>query len=408
MRDAHPSSPPPGLRRGLPALGVALTLIVIFIAVLAIPLAAAQELGLSEGETTSWLMAIYGVSGVMSLLLVWRYRQPLLVTGNVFVLIFVASLGGQLPWAELVGASMVAGAIVLVLGPLGVTHRLAGWLPSPIVFGLLAGAVLPFFVNLFTALGADPLVVGGTLASYLAGRRWLEPRIPAILAALVVGLVVSAVAGELGPAPGRITWPSLTLTAPVFSLRALLTAGPVMIVLITLQANVPSMVFLRTQGYRPPEQAVSATSGVGTVLGSLLGPIGVSLSLPATALCAGPDAGDQAVRHWSAYIAGTAGVLIALLAGLATDLAAVVPPSLLTAGVGLAVVGVLSNALQEVVRGPLLLGPMFAFGIALSGLTLLGLGPFFWALLIGLVVSRVLEPNQWKDVHEKATATLQP
>lgn len=95
--------------------------------------------------------------------------------------------------------------------------------------------------------------------------------------------------------------------------------------------------------------------------------------------------------------AATAAVIIALLAGLATDLAAVVPPSLPTAGVGLAVVGVLSNAMQEVTRGPLLLGPMFAFGIALSEMSLLGLGPFFWALVVGLVVSRLHERNKARE-----------
>lgn len=142
-------------RRGfLPVIGSALSLIVIFIAVMAIPLGTASDLQLSPGETTAWIVAAYGVAGALGLLLVLRYRKPLLLTGNVFVLLFIAGLGTDLTWAELVGASMVAGAVVLLLGPLGLTKRLVTWIPAPIVYGLLAGAVLPFFVDMFTELSA--------------------------------------------------------------------------------------------------------------------------------------------------------------------------------------------------------------------------------------------------------------
>jgi benzoate membrane transport protein len=55
-------------------------------------LAVAQEMDLSEAETSSWIRAVYGLPGLLGLVLAIRYRQPLLLTGNVFVLIFIASL----------------------------------------------------------------------------------------------------------------------------------------------------------------------------------------------------------------------------------------------------------------------------------------------------------------------------
>lgn len=289
----RPSSSITALQRRLPAFGAALSVVAIFIAVLSIPLAVASELQLSAAETVGWIVALYGVSGALSVALVLRYRQPLLLTGNLFVLIFVASLGGQLTWPELVGAAMAASGLVLLLGALGLTDWLAAWLPAPIVYGLLAGAVLPFFVDLFTALGDARLVVGGALAAYLLGRIVAGPRLPAIVPAIVVGLLVAGLLGRLGAAPTAVVWPIPAVTAPVFSLPALLTATPVIVVLVTLQANVPSVVFLHAQGYRPPAQMITAVSGIGTLMASLLGPAGISLSLPATALCAGPNAGAR-------------------------------------------------------------------------------------------------------------------
>ena len=386
------------LRRTLPAVGAALSLTVLFVVALSIPLDAASNLELSPAVTTGWIMAIYGVPGLLTLLLVFHFRQPLLVTGNLFMLIFIASLGSQLSWSELIGASMVAGALVFLLGPLGLTNRLAAWLPAPIVFGLLAGAVLDLFLGLLNAVNDGPLLVGATLFVYLLGRRFLAPQLPAILPALLTAVAVAGFGGQLGPLPADVSLPVPELTMPTFSLRAILTATPVMAVLITLQANVPSLVFLRNQEYEPPEGLVNAISGVGTLFGSLLGPIGVSLSLPATALCAGPDAGERALRHRSAYMAGGAAVAIALLAGYAASLTTIVPKPLLDAIVGLAVFGVLSRALQRVASGPLLLGPVFAFATALSDLTLFGLGPFFWALALGLAVSLLLERDEWKNL----------
>jgi len=382
------------LRRWLPALGTAIPLIILFIAVLSIPLAAAQEMRLSEAETSSWILVVYGLPGLLGLVLAIRYRQPLLLTGNVFVLIFIASLGARLSYPELVGASIVAGASVVLISALGFTGRLAAWIPAPIVLGLLAGAVMPFVSGIFTSLGDAPALVGGAFLAYLLGHRYLGARLPAILPALVVGLAIAALTGELGQVPARSPLPVPTLTTPVFSVHPIATATPVLVILITLQSNLPSVVFLRNQEYHPPERVIDTVSGVGTLVGSLLGPTAVSLSLPATALAAGPEAGEHQLRHRSVYLASGALVLIGVLAGIAADLPEIIPLPLLLALAGLAVVSVLANALQQIAQGPLLLGPLFAFAIALSEISMLGFGPFFWALVIGTGISLLFERDE--------------
>lgn len=386
----------------MPVLGAAASITVVFIVALTIPLRAATTLELSPGETTTWILAIYGIAGALSLFLAFRYKQPLLLTGNIFILILIERLGTEFVWGELIGAAMAAGAFVLVLGPFGLTGWLTDWLPAPVVFGLLAGAVVPFLVDMFGALEDAPVLVGGTLVVYLAARRYLEPRVPAILPALAAALVLTAATGGFNDLGLEMTLPAPVITAPIFSPRALLSIAPVFVVLITVQANVPSLVFLREQDYDPPELNVNTISGTGTVIGSILGPIGVSLSLPATALVAGRDAGEWSSRHLAVYIAAGASLLIGVLAGFAVEIAQAVPMALLLTGVGLAVLGILSTALQRVTEGPLIWGPLFAFLIALSDFTLLGLQEFFWALAGGVAVSAVLEWEEWKTLRQQA------
>jgi benzoate membrane transport protein len=66
---------------------------------------------------------------------------------------------------------------------------------------------------------------------------------------------------------------------------------------------------------------------------------------------------------------------------------------------GLAVVGVLADALKQIASGPMLLGPLFAFAISLSEISILGFGPFFWALVIGTGISLLLERDELQMVR---------
>lgn len=323
-------------------------------------------------------------------MLVARHRQPLLFTGNVFVLIFVARLGMTFAWSDLVGAAMVAGLVVLALGAIGASKWLARLLPAPIVFGLLAGAVLPFVVDMFTALGRSPVLVGVALTTWVVVPRLVEPRVPAILLALVATPTVAAGTGSPGSLDTGLRLPSLALTAPTFAATALASATPVLVALIVVQANIPSAVYLRSQGYTPPERTIDAVSGIGTVVGSLLGLTAISLPLPATALCAGPEAGPPQRRNRAAWIAASGALVIGVVAALAPDVLDAIPDDAIAAIVGLAVIGVLALSLRQAMSGPRVLGPVTAFTVAQSDLTWLDLGPFFWALVSGVLVTHLL------------------
>ncbi len=399
------------LRRTMPALIAAIPIAIVFFAVLGIMLTAAgpRGLALSDERTSGWIAVVYGLPMLPTLVLSVRYRQPLIFTGNIFAIIFFVSLGDQIAFPDLAGASLVAGALVLVAAAFGLTGPLARWIPAPIVHGLIAGAVTPFVVDVFSSLSTSaggvaippeiPLMVGAALATYLLSQRFLGPRIPAILPSFVAGLLVALVTGQLGEIPSSLELPSLDVVRPGFSWTAIVTATPVLVALLTVQSNVPSVIYLRTQGFRAPERVVNVVSGVGTVVGSLFGPIAVSLALPPLLLAAGPGAGERSIRYRAVYVPVATGLLIALFAGTAADLSVLVPPVLLLAMAGLALMPALIAALREITTGPLILGPLFAFVIALSDMKLFGLGPFFWSLVLGTAVSLLMERDGWKSLE---------
>lgn len=396
------------LRRTLPALTAAIPIVIVFFAVLGIMLTAAgpKGLALSDERTSGWIAVVYGLPMFPTLVLSIRYRQPLIFTGNIFAIIFFVSLGDQIAFPDLAGASLVAGALVLAAAVLGLTGPLARWIPAPIVHGLIAGAVTPFVVEIFSSLSTSaggvaippeiPMMVGVALATYLLSQRFLGPRIPAILPSFMAGLLAALLGGQLGEIPSSLELPSLGVVRLGFSWTAIVTATPVLVALLTVQSNVPSVIYLRTQGFRAPERLINAVSGVGTVLGSLFGPIALSLALPPLLLAAGPGAGERSLRYRAVFLPVATGMLIALFAGTAADITVLVPPVLLLAMAGLALLPALISALREITTGPLILGPLFAFTIALSEMSLFGLGPFFWSLVLGTAVSLWLERDGWK------------
>ena len=395
------------LRQSLPALVAGLTITIVFLAVLSIVLTAAgpRGLDLSDRRTSGWIALVYGFPMIPSLVLTLRYRMPLLLTGNVFAFIFFVSLGQRVTFAELAGASMLAGAMVLLTAILGLTGQLARWIPAPIVHGLIAGAVMPFLVDVFSALSTSDgawrvaLMVGAAVAGYLVGQRVLGTRLPPILPAFLAGGFAALVTGQLGEFPSAFSLPAFEFVRPAFSLAAIATVAPVLLALMTVQSNVPSVIYLRGQGYRPPERVINLLTGGGTLLASLFGPVAVSLALPAVLVTAGPSAGDRALRYRSVYLPVAAGLVIALFAAVAADLALLIPPVLLLAIAGLALVPALAAAIREISAGPLVLGPLFAFAIALSDMTILGLGPFFWSLVLGTAISLFLEREGWRELR---------
>ena len=404
------------LRRTLPALGAAVPVVIIFVAVLSILLAAAgpEGLALSDAEASGWIVVVYGLPAIPTLVLSYRYRQPMLLTGNVFALIFFTSLGDQFSFRELSGAAFVAGAVVSLIAAFGLTGRLATWIPVPIVHGLVAGAVMPFVANVFSGLSTVdaqglgvavrvPLMVGSAFVAYLLSQRFIGPRLPAIFPTLVAGLLMAGLTGQFGQVPSSFALPEFSFAWPVFSPTAVLGATPVLIALISLQSNLPCVIYMRSQGYQPPERVINVVSGVGTMFASPVGPSAISLAVPLAPLTAGPTAGHPSIRYRSVVVPAAALLLIALLAGTATDLAVLIPPILLFALAGLALVGVLVSSLREIARGPLVLGPIFAFAVALSDMRLLDLGPFFWSLVLGTGISVLLKRDEWNDLRSETS-----
>ncbi len=95
-----------------------------------------------------------------------------------------------------------------------------------------------------------------------------------------------------------------------------------------------------------------------------------------------------------------------MAAPFAAELPKYVPIDLLFALAGLAMIDVFLHALRQAIDGPLVLGPLFAFGIALSEISLFGFGPFFWSLVMGSAIVLTVERRELREYREAASGDL--
>jgi benzoate membrane transport protein len=385
---------PRPLSRLLPALTMSIPVTLFSVPALTFPLALAQTLRLSAVATASWIAVMYGLSAVVSVALTLRFRQPLLVAWSVAGMALAATFIGRTTFAELCGATVAAGVMVALIGVLGLTEWVSHWVPIPIVMAMVAGAVLPYVAGIFSAVPGAPVMVGGAFAAYILGGRFLPKSVPAFLPAIAAGILGAAFSGKLSLAQFDWALPALRFAVPTFSGAVLIAYAPVLAVLITTNSNLISIVYIRSQGYRPPTRSIDVATGAATAAGSFFGLVPICMGSFFVAPTAGPDAGDYDVRHWSVYFSAAGFAIIALLAGVAAKLLNIIPASLLLALAGVALIGVLMNTLQEAIRGPLKWGPLLTFAIAVSKVSYLGLGPLFWALVIGTAASFLLEKSQ--------------
>lgn len=93
---------------------------------------------------------------MLAIVLSLGYRQPIPFTGHMLAVILFGLLAAEVSFPEMVGASMVAGVLILVLGATGVVGMVSSWIPESVVMGVIAGAVVEFVVPMFTMLTRRP------------------------------------------------------------------------------------------------------------------------------------------------------------------------------------------------------------------------------------------------------------
>jgi len=346
-----------------------------------------RAVGASDAQAASGLLILTVVMGIITIGLAWRYRMPITVawsTPGAALLIVAAQ--GDIEFRAAVGAFIVCAAMIMVCGLVPALGRLITRIPQPIASAMLAGILFPICLAPITAAVEYPLLGLPMVVVWLillkVAPRWA---VPGALAAAVVAIAVTS-GGT--PLPASTIVPQLIFVTPIFNPIVILSLGIPLFIVTMAGQNVPGFTVMRTYGFTVPAGPALTVTGAASAASAFFGGHALNLAAITAALTASEEAHDDSSKRWIASVyAGATYVVIGLGAGFAAALVTIAPPIVVVAIAGLAVVGALIASVRSALEAPEhRIAAIATFLVASSGITVIGIGSAFWALIVGAIV----------------------
>jgi benzoate membrane transport protein len=369
------------------------TALVGFTSSFAVVLTGLTAVGANSAEAASGLLILCVTQALGMLWLSRRYRMPITLawsTPGAALLAGAGTVGGG--WPAAVGAFAIVGVAILLTGLWPRLGRVIAAIPSALAQAMLAGVLLPLCLAPVLALRDAPLAVAPVVLVWLILQRYSTRwAVPAAFAAAGVVIAVSLVVGKVGLDASALL-PELVLTTPTWSWQALIgIAVPLYIVTMASQ-NIPGTAVMKSFGYEVPWRPAMLVTGIGTLVGAPAGGHAINLAAISAALSAAPTAHPDPQKRWrAAFTAGWAYLVLAACSAAVAALIAAAPVGVVETVAGLALLatlgGALASALADIRERE---GAVVTFLIAASGVSVLGIGSAFWALIAGLIVRTAL------------------
>lgn len=349
----------------------------------AIVFQAASAAGADTAQLSSWIWALGIGMGATCIGLSLASRTPVLTAWSTPGAALLATSLGGIGLSHAIGVFLFSSALITLCGITGWFQKVMHYVPRHLANAMLAGILLEFGLNLFSAMHTRAGLVLLMFATFILARRFL-PRY-AVPLAFLVGIVMAAGMGllHLGGldwTPAHPVWMS-----PAFSWSALLGVGvPLFIVTMTSQ-NVPGLAVLRANGYDTPASPLITWTGLAGVLLAPFGGFSFNLAAITAAICMSPDADPDATQRYKAPVwAGLFYLCTGIFGATVVALFAAFPHELVAAIAGLALLGTLGNSISDSLRE--LDGreaALVTFLVTASGVNLLGVGSAFWGIVLG-------------------------
>lgn len=370
-----------------------ITVLVGFTSAGVIVFQAAQTLGATTAEISSWMWALGMGMGLTSLMLSWLYRMPVVTAWSTpgAALLITSATGVSMP--EAIGAFLVSAVLIILCGFTGWFERMMNLISLPLASGMLAGVLLRFGLNVFVAMQTQLVMTISMFLLYLVMRR-IMPRY-AVLSALGLGVLIAGTQGLLDLGELRLQLAQPIFIAPVFSVDAIVGVGLPLFVVTMASQNVPGVATIRAFGYNTPISPVIGWTGVATFLLAPFGAFAINLAAITAAISMGQEAHENPDKRYIAAIAaGVFYIIVGIFGATVSSIFEALPQELVVAIAGLALFGTIGKGLATALSDEKEReAALITFLVTASGLSLFGIGSAFWGLVLGSVAYAITRRN---------------
>jgi len=372
----------------------------------AIILSVASAAELENDIINTWIFAAFGIGGLLTVILSLIYRQPLAMAWTMPGAALLISSLDHMSFSEAVGAFLVAGLMMVLLGISGLVSWIMAKFPSNIVMAMVAGVFLPFGLNLIYGMQNSPLICTAALLGFCVSSVFTKigRYFPPMLAALISGVIVASLLGQ-GPVVSReISWlAEPNIIRPVFSLDAMIELVIPLVISVIAVQNMQGVSVLRSAGYEPPVDVLTVACGYGSLFMGMLGSVPTCITGPANAILV--SSGKKGTHYLGAVLFGTLFALVGLFSPLLTESATSMPKHFIMVLGGLAMLPVLNSAFRAAfgsINTPQLgdFSVLVTFMITVSDISIFNIASPFWGLIFGYIVYLLFRFSIAKQVEE--------
>lgn len=361
-----------------------------FFSTLPLVVAALAMVGGTSSSLTSAITASCAGIALIGGYLAWRWRMPIFISWSVPGAALLAGLKA-IPHFELAMGGFVASALLVM--SIAANSRLIHWverLPASLCAALLAGLLFPFTLGMVQAIDQSMLFGGLGLAAYLVGRR-VAPSYAMVFVFLAMALALALFSAQTSVVTHDLA-AGLVWQMPKFSLGALISVGLPLCVVSLVAQNLPGLALLRQQGHQPNVRKVLWCTGATSLLLAPFGVFGLNLAPISAAMCSGTEGeGAGAHRLTASFAYAATYALLALYSAPLLALFNMLPRPAILAMTGCALLLPLGRSLERMLfEERCKEAAVMTFLTSASGLTLLGVGSSFWALVVGLIALCVI------------------
>jgi benzoate membrane transport protein len=348
--------------------------------------------GLAESDIASWIFAAFCLNSLISIAFTLAYRQPLVFLWSIPGAVLVGPALGHLSFAEVIGAFLATGLLMLVLGLSGWVRRAMEAVPMPIVMAMVAGVFLRFGIDLVLAFRDALWIAAPMTAAFflLTVLPKLSRVLPPLIAALIAGGAAIAILGTFNPPAGALfALAAPNLYVPQFSWAAMVELVVPLAITVLVVQNAQGITVLAANGHQAPINAITAACGIGSIITGIFGSVSTCLTGPVNAVLSG--SGEKSRHYSAALFFCLLALAFGLLAPFFTRLLLATPPAFIATLAGLAMLRILQTAFTASFSGRFSFGALICFLVTVTDVAIFRIGAPFWGLVLGVAASWLVE-----------------
>lgn len=346
------------------------------------------NLGGDSHLVASWFLALGVSMGLLSILLSYFYRIPILIAWSTpGAALLVANVQG-FNLNEAIAGFIVCAFLLFIFPLLMPLDKLFKWLPPQLASAMLAGILLNFGFSVFTQMDLQPILIISMFVSYLLAKRFVPQW--TLLIVIVVSILLAWQLQLIESKSIDWQWSEWQLIQPEFSWSVIVGISLPLFIVTTAAQNLPGMAMLQSFGYKAPIKRILSMTGLCNLIAAPFGGYALNLAAISASICMTEEVHENPdKRYWASIWAGIFYLVLGLLAAYIIAWFALLPEALILALAGIALFGTITHSLQHSVNSEskhINEAAVITLLMTASPISLWGLSSVIWGVIGGLLV----------------------